>query len=81
MLAHIQTEKSWYIIQNIMGFVWMFMLRYFDYVKNTGCAEGILTANLFVGHLQDSIDKTRQNCGMEKRYMLITFFGILEQYQ
>ncbi len=57
------------------------MLQYFDYVKNTGCAERILTANLFVRHLQDSIDKTRQNCGMEKRYMLITFFGILEQYQ
>lgn len=49
------------------------MLQYFDYVKNIRCAEGILTANLFVRHLQDSIDKTRQNYGMEERYMLITF--------
>ena len=64
-------RKPWHIIQNIMGFVWMFMLQFLDYVKNTGRAEEISTTDPFVRHLQDSIDKIKQNRGMEERYMLL----------
>ena len=64
-------RKPWHIIQNIMGFVWMFMLQFLDYVKNTGRTEEISTTDPFVRHLQDSIDKIKQNRRMEERYMLL----------
>lgn len=47
------------------------LLQFLDYVKNTGRTEGISTTDPFVRHLQDSIDKIKQNRGMEERYMLL----------
>ena len=47
------------------------LLQFLDYVKNTGRAEEISTTDPFVRHLQDSIDKIKQNRGMEERYMLL----------
>lgn len=47
------------------------LLQFLDYVKNTGRTEGISTTDSFVRHLQDSIDKIKQNRGMEERYMLL----------
>ena len=69
--VHIQTEKTMAYHSEYHGFVWMFMLQFLDYVKNTERTEGILTTNSFVRHLQDSIDKIKQNRGMEERYMLL----------
>ena len=47
------------------------LLQFLDYVKNTGRTEEISTTDPFVRHLQDSIDKIKQNRGMEERYMLL----------
>ena len=47
------------------------LLQFLNYVKNTGRAEEISTTDSFVRHLQDSIDKIKQNRGMEERYMLL----------
>lgn len=47
------------------------LLQFLDYVKNTGRTEGTSTTDSFVRHLQDSIDKIKQNRGMEERYMLL----------
>ena len=47
------------------------LLQFLNYVKNTGRAEEISTTDPFVRHLQDSIDKIKQNRGMEERYMLL----------
>ena len=47
------------------------LLQFLDYVKNTGRTEGISMTDPFVRHLQDSIDKIKQNRGMEERYMLL----------
>ena len=47
------------------------LLQFLDYVKNTGRTEGISTTDSFVRYLQDSIDKIKQNRGMEERYMLL----------
>ena len=47
------------------------LLQFLDYVKNTGRTEEISTTDSFVRHLQDSIDKIKQNRGMEERYMLL----------
>ena len=47
------------------------LLQFLDYVKNTGRTEEISTTDPFVRHLQDSINKIKQNRGMEERYMLL----------
>ena len=47
------------------------LLQFLNYVKNTGRTEEISTTDPFVRHLQDSIDKIKQNRGMEERYMLL----------
>ena len=47
------------------------LLQFLDYVKNIGRTEEISTTDPFVRHLQDSIDKIKQNRGMEERYMLL----------
>lgn len=47
------------------------LLQFLDYVKNTGRTENISTTDPFVRHLQDSIDKIKQDRGMEERYMLL----------
>ena len=40
------------------------LLQFLNYVKNTGRTEEISTTDPFVRHLQDSIDKIKQNRGM-----------------
>ena len=47
------------------------LLQFLDYVKNTGRREVISTTDLFVRHLQDTIDKIKLDRGMEERYMLL----------
>ena len=47
------------------------LLQFLDYVKNTGRKEVISTTDPFVRHLQDTIDKIKQNRSMEERYMLL----------
>ena len=47
------------------------LLQFLDYVKNTGRKEAISTTDPFVRHLQDTIDKIKQNRSMEERYMLL----------
>lgn len=47
------------------------LLKFLDYVKNTGRAETISTTDPFVRHLQHTIDAIKQNRSMEERYMLL----------
>lgn len=42
-----------------------------DYVKNTGRNETIVSTDSFVRHIQENIDKIKQNRSMEERYMLL----------
>ena len=46
-------------------------MQFLDYVKNTGREEEISTTDLFVRHLQNTIDKIKLDRGMEERYMLL----------
>ena len=47
------------------------LLRFLDYVKDTGRTETISTTDPFVRHLQNTIDAIKQNRSMEERYMLL----------
>ena len=47
------------------------LLKFLDYVKNTGRIETIETTDPFVRQLQNTIDKIKLNRGMEERYMLL----------
>ena len=47
------------------------LLKFLDYVKNTGRKEVVSTIDPFIRHLQDTIDKIKLNRGMEERYMLL----------
>ena len=47
------------------------LLHFMDYVKNTGRQDTVFTDDSFVRYLQDTIDKIKQDRGMEERYMLL----------
>ena len=47
------------------------LLQFLDYVKNTGRNETIVSTDSFVRHIQENIDKIKQNRSMEERYMLL----------
>ncbi len=47
------------------------LLRFLDYVKDTGRTETISTTDPFVRHLQNTIDTIKQDRSMEERYMLL----------